>query len=165
MQHANKNLGVTFRSINMIFFFFFRYTIFSTRAKMSIDNEYLFNGASEGIRNGYIHSFNDGKLQGFLLEKINDIVSDNPIAENVVTNFLKNLKIRWKRANRNRKYFVSKNKEWLAIKVYQSPLVEASGRCRGPVTPDTISRCNNKYNVYGFAIPVILLPFNFVVLR
>lgn len=111
---------------------------------MSIDNEYLFNEASEGIRNGYIHSFNDGKLQGFLLEKINDIVSDNPIAENVVTNFLKNLKIRWKRANRNRKYLVSKNKEWLAIKVYQSPLVEASGRCRGRPRSESFQESSEK---------------------
>lgn len=84
---------------------------------MSIDNEYLFNEASKEIKTGYIHSFSDGKLHGFLLGKIKDIVSDNTIAENVVTNFLKDLKIRCKRASRNLNYMLSRNKDWLATKV------------------------------------------------
>ena len=58
---------------------------------MDITNQYLFDEASEAIRNGYMHSFHDGKLHNFLLAKIKDIVSDDTIAGNIVINFFKKL--------------------------------------------------------------------------
>lgn len=111
---------------------------------MSLENEYLFNEASEGLKIGYIHGFTDGKLHGFLLVKIKDIVNNNTTAENVVTNFLKNLKIRWKRASRNRNYFVNRNKDWLTTKVYQSPSDEARAKCRGRPRSESLQESSEK---------------------
>lgn len=67
----------------------------------------------------------------FLLGKIKDIVNDSKTSEIIITNFLKNLKIRWKRANRNRNYLLNKKKDWLAPKVYEGSLDETRGKCRG----------------------------------
>ena len=106
--------------------------------KVSLDNEYLFKEASEGIKIGCVHGFSDGRLHGFLVDKIKDIINDNTKAENVVTNFLKNLKIRWKRASRNRNYLINRNKHWLATKVYQSPLDETSAKELINTTPPTL---------------------------
>ena len=54
-----------------------------------------------------------------------------------MTNFLKNLNIRWKRASRNRNYLINRNKHWLATKVYQSPLDETSAKELINTTPPT----------------------------
>ena len=81
---------------------------------MDVTNQYLFNEASEVIKNGYMHSFHDGKLHNFLLGKIKEIVSDDTIATNIVINFLKNLRIKWRSVNRTRKLFLSKYQGWHA---------------------------------------------------
>ena len=111
---------------------------------MSLDNEYLFNEASEGIKTGRVHGFSDGRLHGFLVDKIKDIINDNTKAETVVTNFLKNLKIRWKHASRNRNYLINRNKDWLATKVYQGPLVETSAKCRGRPRSESFQESSEK---------------------
>ena len=99
--------------------------------KMDITNQYLFDEASEAIRNGYMHSFHDGKLHNFLLGKIKDIVSDDTIAGNIVINFLKNLRLKWKTVNRNKNLFLSKYEGWLAVKVYKNPANETPKKSRG----------------------------------
>ena len=99
--------------------------------KMDVTNQYLFNEASEAIKKGYMHSFHDGKLHNFLFGKIKETVSDDTLATNIVINFLKNLRIKWKTVNRTKKLFLSKYQGWLAVKVYQNTDNETHKKSRG----------------------------------
>lgn len=70
MLYDNLKLRIVFKIITKIFFLFLQIcNIFIDEHKLVLLMNYIFNEASEGMKNGYIYGFSDGNLHGFFTWK------------------------------------------------------------------------------------------------